>query len=665
MGDIMTIQTIGIVGAGTMGSALAQKFAQEGLSVILMDREQRFTDRGMSLIQGTLQEGAARRLFTEEDIKAILSRIQPTTDLVDLKRCDLIIEAVFEDLKVKQDLFQSLSGLVSQDTILASNTSSFRISDLAQSLSHPEWFLGLHFFYHAAKNRLVEVVAGEDTDPALIPEIMAFMQRVGKDPITCRDSHGFVVNRFFVPWLNEAVRLLEEGVADTGAIDAVACETFGCGMGPFALMNATGVPIAYHAERSLESAFGSFYAPAEGLMRQTESGQNWEISGGKPTDEETARTIADRLVGSVLLICGQLLDENVCTAGDLSRGAGVGLRWSKTPVTLMETLGHDQARDIIQNIAERYSIPLPMSLSPEDWEPDFVQSKVEGTVGTLILNRPEGLNALNPLVMDQLDRHFQTLDSDPHIDTIVITGLGKAFVAGADIKFFVDHIQQGTIPQIVEFTRRGQALFRRIDESPKRVIALLNGLALGGGLELALTADTIIALKSARMAFPETGIGIYPGLGGTSRPVRRIGLGLTKFLVYTGQMVSATQALEMGLVDDAVDWDEFQSILNDPKGWKPQTKPASDTWKSLASLFDRSSVEDLQRDSSLTEREQKWVKKLAYKAPLALKLAEKLIDAQEGPEAELKHLDEIFRTQDALTGLRSVLTGERPVFKGA
>jgi len=661
----MKIQTVGIIGAGTMGSALAQKFARENLPVVLMDREDRFLKRGLDLIKTTLSEGAKRGLFSDEAVQAILARISTTTEMTDLEHCDLVIEAVFEDLKVKQDLFRSLSKIVPQAAILASNTSSFSITELSRAVQYPERFVGLHFFYHAAKNRLVEVVAGEKTDPGLIPRIRAFMQRVGKDPITCKDAHGFVVNRFFVPWLNEAVRLLEAGVADPGSIDAVACKTFGCGMGPFALMNATGVPIAYHAARTLEGAFSSFYAPAALLKSRTEQGENWNLQPTAGVDKTGAQKISERLLGAVLLVCSQLLDEQVCTAGDISRGAGVGLRWSITPITAMETLGRERVRELIQSVVEPYRLPIPRSVSLEVWEPDWVQSEIRGTVGQITLNRPEGLNALNPAVIEQLENQFYRLNEDARVRTILITGRGKAFVAGADIKFFVDHIQQGTISTIIDFTKKGQALFRRIAESKKRVIALVNGLALGGGLELALAADRIIALDSARMAFPETGIGIYPGLGGTSRPVKRIGVGLTKFLVLTGQMISAHQAYGMGLIDASVDRDEFEAILADPDSWTAARKEPENSWSGVSELFETHSVKALLATDSFPEAGRKWIKKLRFKAPLALRIAEQLIEAAGGPEAELGHLEEIFNTQDALTGLRSVLSGERPTFVGA
>ena len=657
------IEQVGIVGAGTMGSALAQKFAQEGLAVVLVDREDRFLKRGLESIRGTVQEGVSRGLFTADQQAAILARITPTVSLEELSRCRLVIEAVFEDRAVKEELFGRLGRAVPGDTILATNTSSFTVSELARSVARPERFLGLHFFYHAAKNRLVEVVRGEQTGEEVFSEALWFMRRCGKDPIVCRDAPGFVVNRFFVPWLNEAVRMHAEGLAGTGAIDAVARDTFGCGLGPFALMNATGVPIAYHAQRTLEAAYGKFYAPAEALERQARRQAPWEISAGEQLDQAAPQQIAERLLGVVFLVCGQLLDEKVCSAGDIERGAAIGLRWRRGPLALYHRHGEEAVLRLASSGAASRGLTLPQSLGSRDWRPDFVAAEKSGKTGVITLNRPEALNALNPEVVSQLGRAFDALEQDKALETIVIIGAGKAFVAGADITFFIEHIRGGTVGEIVRFTRRGQELFQRIDRSEKKVVAVVNGLALGGGLELALTADVIAALPTARLAFPETGIGIYPGLGGTQRTVDRIGSGLTKYLIYTGRMLSGRDVLEIGLVDQVIRWEELPALLRGELV-PVRARPAlPEKWRTLEAFFDAHTVDELLGGEPLgvAVEDEPWqsvLRQVRARAPLALRLAETLINARQGPLSELEHLEEIFATEDALKGLQSV--GRKP-----
>ncbi len=408
----MKLTHIGIVGAGTMGAALAQKFAQEGLAVVLVEREERFLQRGLAAISETLNEGIARRLFTDEQVAAIIGRIMPTTQMAALAPCQLTIEAVFEDRQVKHTVLGEISQAVAPTALIATNTSSFSVTELAGAVAGPERFLGLHFFYHAAKNRLVEVVRGRDTVEQTFDDALAIMQRCGKDPIVSADAHGFVVNRFFVPWLNEAVRLAAAGVADLGSIDAVACEVFRCGMGPFALMNATGVPIALHAQRTLHEAYGDFYQPAEGLVQQVDRGKVWDIPAPGAISPEVKTQIIDRLLGVVLLISGQLLDEQVCSAGELHRGARIGLRWGKSPLDLYQRLGQDRVRELAAGIATTWQLALPGALSPEHWHADVIDIRTSGTVGVLTVNRPEALNALNPLVVDQLGAAFYSLAAD-------------------------------------------------------------------------------------------------------------------------------------------------------------------------------------------------------------------------------------------------------------
>jgi enoyl-CoA hydratase/3-hydroxyacyl-CoA dehydrogenase len=651
------ITHVGIIGAGTMGAALTQKFAQEGFTVFMVDREDQFLDKGMENIRTVLTEGVERRIFTPEIMQEIINNIHTTKNLNDLKKCQIVIEAVFENKKIKEDLFSQVSDIIDSETILATNTSSFSVTELAKSVTYPERFLGLHFFYHAAKNRLVEVVKGNMTNDNTFNSCMWFMQQCGKDPITCKDAHGFVVNRFFVPWLNEAVRLFEENIAKPAEIDVVATRIFGCGMGPFALMNATGVPIAYHAQKTLEDTFGKFYRPAKTLKLQMEKNEPWNIPDCSNIDSSISMKISDRLLATTLFVCGQLLDEDVCTAGDINRGAGVGLKWRKNPIDCYHILGEQKATELVSTLASRWKVNIPKSVRSKYWKPDFIRHEINGNTGIITINRPEGMNAMNPTVIAQLGDAFDELDKNKSLKNIVITAQGKAFVAGADIKFFIDHIKADTIPKIVDFTTAGQKLFTRIDKSKKKVVVVANGLALGGGLELALTADVIVALDKAVFAFPETGIGIYPGLGGTQRPIKRIGKGLTKYLIYTGQILSAQKALEIGLIDKIISWDELVSIVENLDSLEKKSATLPEKWLKLANYFENTTADSFFKEE-IPDGMEKIIGKIRTKAPLAIQTVERLVNEYRGPISELDYLETIFRTGDALAGLQSV--GKRP-----
>ena len=665
------INTVGVVGAGTMGAALAQKFAQEGFNVILFDKSEASLQKGIEGIRNILQQGVDKQIFPEQKMEATLANINGTTNLHEAQSCDLIVEAIFENFEAKAELFRQLDKIIDEDTIVATNTSSFSVTELSAAISHPERFIGLHYFFHAAKNRLVEIIPGEKTSSVTFKSMQVFSVLSGKDAISCKDAYGFVVNRYFVPWLNESARLLEEGVANKGTIDHICMKTFGIGMGPFALMNATGVPVSYHAQKTLE-VFGGFYKPSEALRKQTELNQPWDIEAVDPESiiPEVERVVSERMLGVIFLVCSQLLDEEVCQAVDINRGARIGLRWRRGPVEMMQRLGEEEVKRLIGQICDKYKVDFPASVGQTCWEMEYVRLEKHKDIAVIKMDRPEDMNALNQEVVRQLDTRFSKANNDPEVKTIFLTGSGKAFVAGADVKFFVKNIQAGAIDKIETFTKYCQEVFNKIDQSEKKVVAVVNGLTLGGGLELALCADVILSVPKATFAFPETGIGIYPGLGGTQRPQKRIGKALTKYLIFTGDMISAIEAQKIGLVDslvsplEAFEIMDGSLILPSPKGG-PEAQVGK--YASIEELFSKNSLENFLKgkisNGALEEEAiEKIVKKVKRKAPVALKVADKLITEAKGCESELEELSKVFSSEDALLGLSSI--GKKVEFNG-
>src|SRR5215831_11137660 len=222
-----TFRTLAVVGAGNMGSGIAQKMASEGFDVILVDLDEEKVQRGLRGIEKTLADGVERKLFTPDQVARILARIRGTTAFTDLKDADLVVEAVFEDVDVKRDVFARLEKACRRDAVLATNTSSFAVGDLAAGAEAPDRVIGLHYFYHPAKNRLVEVVGAAQSSAAALARAWTLQEQLGKTPIRSKDSCGFIVNRFFGPWLAEAVRILDEGIADVPTIEAAAKQAFG------------------------------------------------------------------------------------------------------------------------------------------------------------------------------------------------------------------------------------------------------------------------------------------------------------------------------------------------------------------------------------------------------------------------------------------------------
>ena len=328
-----SIEKVAIIGAGNMGSGIAQKSAQERFDVQMVDREQEWVDRGHGIVSEFLKEAEERRIFNSRQVEQIKSRITGVvgTENVD-PSTDLVIEAVFEDFDIKKSVFETLNDVCDSHTILASNTSSLSVDKLASSTGRPDRFVGLHFFYHPAKNRLVEVIPAAESSERSIKLVEQYCKSMGKVVIVCKDRPGFVVNRFFVPWLNEACKLLEEGVGSTAQIDSVARTAFNIGMGPFALMNLTGPPIALHSTDYLAKQLDTpRYIGTDSLRNLVAGGRLWEITDDEECDEDTKRIISERLLGQVFSVSAQIVEEEVCSMEDVDRGAKVGLRWAKGP----------------------------------------------------------------------------------------------------------------------------------------------------------------------------------------------------------------------------------------------------------------------------------------------------------------------------------------------
>ena len=675
------INKIAVIGAGNMGSGIAQKIAQEGLNVVMIDLKDEYVERGLGIIRQMLQEGVERKIFKPGQVDDILSRITGTSDFEAAADADLVIEAVFEDKQVKADLFKKLDQICSKKTILATNTSSFYVKEFAEQTSRPDRFIGLHYFFHPAKNRLLEVIPHQATSRDTLDKSLLAAKLHGKTAIVVKDAPGFAVNRFFVPFLNEAARMLEEGLADIPTIEAAAKQAFKIGMGPFELMNVTGIPIAVHASTTLGNEIGPFYATAGILKAQMEKNELWDLAG--EADEAKIAAVVERFYGVCLGVAAALVDEGVASIEDTDRGAKIGLRWIMGPFEIMNKIGVDRTHAAVEAITRKYDdFKMPQVLARQHelgrpFEFKFVDLEVKDNIGYITLNRPEAMNALNPKVVAQLDQCFSEAEKNEAVEAIVFQGAGKAFVAGADIRYFVQKIKADKISDIYDFTSKGHELLLKIENSAKMTMALLDGLSLGGGSELALACQAIIATPAGSMGFPETGIGIFPGLGGMLRTARMVGPELAKYYVFTGSTMTAQDAHELGIVTKLVmpaDIDSaVQELMAGDKPDKYRQRKIPDRLKPLARVCSADNVARLlagDPPQGVPEELAARVSKvIGFKAPVALKLSNDIIDQQDGKSMEeavaieLGLLHDIFSTADALEGLSNI--GRRVEFKGA
>ena len=354
---------IGLVGAGTMGAAIAQGAAASGFPVILNDRDPAVLARAMGQIKASLGRAVEKGRMTAAEADATFGRLTPSPHLGGLAPCGLVIEAIIEKAEAKADLFRALSELLSPAALIATNTSSLKVDDLAAAVSRPERFLGLHYFFPAAVNPLLEIVRGAATSDAVMETAARFAHATGKRAIRCRDAFGFAVNRFFVPYLNEAVRLVEEGFSP-GDIDLAITQGFATAIGPFRLMDISKPVIALHACRTL-ARMGAFYQPAALLVTMGESGQAWNAELPAAVDQAKAAVIVERLQGAVLTAVLEALDENVATAEDFDLGARIGLQWGWQPCSGARALGRAGTGRLVARHFQGRKLPDSLGALPE------------------------------------------------------------------------------------------------------------------------------------------------------------------------------------------------------------------------------------------------------------------------------------------------------------
>jgi 3-hydroxybutyryl-CoA dehydrogenase len=267
------MKRIGVVGTGTMGCGIAQVASQIRCEVVFQNRKQESLDLGLTTIKKSLERLVSRDKITQHQAEGVIERIRPTVALEDLKGCDLVIETAPERVDLKAELFRKIDGIVSEECIIATNTSSLSVTRLASFVSRPGHFIGMHFFNPVPAMKLVEVVSGMRTTDSTVNAVREFAKALGKVPIDVKDYPGFVVNRVLFPMINEAAFALQEGVAEAKGIDE--CMKGGCNhpMGPLALADLVGLDIVHAILHSLYVEYGNpRYAPCLEITKRVEAG---------------------------------------------------------------------------------------------------------------------------------------------------------------------------------------------------------------------------------------------------------------------------------------------------------------------------------------------------------------------------------------------------------
>ena len=276
----MEVKKIGVIGAGTMGHGIALVSATSGHEVVLRDIEERFVEGGIQRIDKFLSKSVAKERMTQEEKDQAMARITGTTNMQDLADCDIVIEAVLENLDLKKKVYSELDGICKPETIFASNTSTIPITEMAAATSRPEKFIGMHFMNPVPLMKLVEVIRGYLTDDATTKAILEASEKMGKIPVECNDYPGFVANRLLLPMLNEAMYCVMEGVGEPENIDNIMKLGMNHPMGPLALADLIGLDTCLHIMNVLHDGLGdSKYRPCPLLVKMVDAGLLGRKSG--------------------------------------------------------------------------------------------------------------------------------------------------------------------------------------------------------------------------------------------------------------------------------------------------------------------------------------------------------------------------------------------------
>ncbi|MEA2394197.1 MAG: enoyl-CoA hydratase / 3-hydroxyacyl-CoA dehydrogenase [Solirubrobacteraceae bacterium] len=658
-----------VVGAGTMGGQIAQTIAAAGLPVVLKDVDDALVQAGLTearnVTQGQVGKLVERGKLSEEQAAAqvdeVVGRIHGTTSYEGFGDVDFVIEAVPERMEIKQAVFGELDAVTPGHAILASNTSSLSITEIGEATNRPDQVVGFHYFYPASIMPLVEVIEGDDTSAETVQAAVNLAQAIRKTPIVCEEVPGFVVNRILNAGISEiwreqeekglSIKRIDEGVGAAGVVP----------MGPYFLVNLLGLDTVVHVAEHLRDSYGDrFHVPAglqrlvaEGRLGAKTGGEGVYDAQGEPALEGDAEPDVDELVELLVLktfveAC-LVLEEGVATHRDIDVGmmAGAGLdprRGLLPPFMKADVEGLDVVLERLERAAERhgdrFAPPLVLRrlvaqgrlgaksgqgfyayAQPDDDQPgEVVKLETRGDVAIAWLANGQ-MNAIAPQVIADLDAVWQRVKATGVRALVIASSNPLVFCAGADIKAFTQMDEAGGR----ELADTAHALMRELGREGIATIAAVNGIAFGGGCELAMACDVRIAAQSALFGQPEIKLGIIPGFGGTQRLPRLVGTNKALEMNLVGDAIGADQAYEFGLVNRVV------------------------------------------ADHELLDTALAWARKLAGQAPLAVGHIKALSadgDLDAGLDAEKAAFASVFVTDDAREGIGAFLGKRQPTWQG-
>jgi enoyl-CoA hydratase / 3-hydroxyacyl-CoA dehydrogenase len=660
-----------VVGAGTMGGQIAQTIAAAGTPVVLKDIDDALVQAGLDEARNVttgqvaklVEKGKLTAEQGEAQVQEVLGRIHGTTSYEDFGDVDFVIEAVPERMEIKQSVFAELDAATPGHAILASNTSSLSITEIGEATLRPEKVVGFHYFYPASIMPLIEIVEGDETSAETVGAAVTFAQAIRKQPITCAEVPGFVVNRILNSGIAEVWREQEEKGLSIKQIDEGVGAAGVVPMGPYMLVNLLGLDTVLHVAEHLVESYGEerFYVP-KGMRKLVADGKLGAKTGGdgfySPEGEANVdgdgvpdvAELVELLSLKTLLEACLVLEEGVATHRDIDFGmmAGAGLdprRGLMPPFMKADVEGLDTILERMESAQERYGerftpptilrrlvaqgrlgqksgqgfYAYPQADAEQPAEVVKLQTCDDGVVIAWLANGQ--MNSISPQVIEDLGKVWRQLKSAGARALVIASSNPFLYSAGADIKAFT------TMDAAAgeELIAAAHALFGELGSEGIATIAAVNGLAFGGGCELAMACDVRIAARSAIFGQPEIKLGIIPGFGGTQRLPRLVGVNKALEMNLVGDPILADEAFELGLANRVVE------------------------------------------DHELLDTALAWARKLAAQAPVAMEQIKRVSgagDLDEGIEAEQLAFAAAFASEDAKEGIAAFLGKRAPRFRG-
>ncbi|UCE08997.1 MAG: hypothetical protein JSW61_08360 [Candidatus Thorarchaeota archaeon] len=363
----MSVKKIAVIGAGLMGSGISYVSAWSSYDVTMVDVNDEALERGVERLRSYVTSGIKRGKLSDSEAKDLLGRVKTTTNLEEaVSDIDLVIEAVYENMEVKKDLFNRMDSVASPRTILASNTSSLSISELGKSTARPAKVIGMHYFSPVPAMKLLEVVVGEQTSKSTIDTAIAVGHSQGKTTVRAKDSPGFIVNRLGAQILRASVLVFEQGIATAGEIDSAMKEQFGMPMGPLELTDFVGIDVSFSTMTTLYRAFGNCFKPPATLTELVESGTIgrktgsgfYEYGDQQPRTEEAKGAdpvkIALRIIVPYLREAMIEVETAIAVEEDIDKAMKLGRNFKEGPFETIERLGRDTVRKELRKLQEQF-----------------------------------------------------------------------------------------------------------------------------------------------------------------------------------------------------------------------------------------------------------------------------------------------------------------------